>query len=62
MDDAELAKECGKLIWLSAYANNNAHSAFHWQADATFDECRRRGKSYLYEKSYQQVLRQEGLA
>ena len=44
-------------IWLSAYANNNPRSDYHWQADACYDEARRRGKPALYERAYQNVLR-----
>ena len=44
-------------IWLSAFADNNPRSDYHWQADACYDEAQRRGKPALYEKAYQNVLR-----
>ena len=34
MTDEELLKETESTIWLSAYANNNPRSDYHWQADA----------------------------
>jgi hypothetical protein len=42
-------------IWLSAYANNNPRSDYHWQADACYDEAQRRGKPELYEQAYAKV-------
>ena len=53
MTDDELSKEMDLKIWLSAYANNNPRSCYHWQADATYSECKRRGKPELYTESYE---------
>ena len=39
-------------IWLSAYANNNPRSDYHWQADACYDEAKRRGKPELYDQAW----------
>ena len=50
------AKHC---IWLSAYANNNPRSDYHWHADACY-EAQRRGKPELYKKAYNQALASEG--
>ena len=44
MTDDELRKQTNQFIWLSAYANNNWRSAYHWMCDATYDECKKRGK------------------
>jgi hypothetical protein len=52
MDDTALLAECESKIWLSAYANNNPRSDYHWHCDATYDECERRGKPDLYKKAY----------
>ena len=48
LDDDAFVKEAEHRIWLSAYANNNPRSDFHWQADACADEARARGKPELY--------------
>lgn len=53
MTDSQLEEECEKVIWLSAYANNNPKSDYHWQADACYDVARSRDKiSQIYEKAY----------
>lgn len=58
MDDAKLATECERKIWLSAYAHNNPRSDYHWQVDATYAECVRRDKLAIYERAYQTIERQ----
>ena len=55
MTDKELASECGKIIWLSAYANNNPRSDYHWQGDACYDETKHRNKVYLYDNAYKSI-------
>jgi hypothetical protein len=51
--------ECAqKKIWLSAYANNNPRSDYHWQADACYDEAVRRGKVELYQRAYEKAAAQ----
>lgn len=52
MTDEELLKETESAIWLSAYANNNPRSDYHWQADACSSECSARGKDEIYTKAY----------
>ena len=42
--DDELRKQTSQFIWLSAYASSNPRSAYHWMCDATYDECKKRGK------------------
>lgn len=49
----ELLKSCKDMIWLSAYANNNPRSDYHWQVDACYDECKKRGRLDIYEQAYQ---------
>lgn len=52
MDDAAFVEEAEHRIWLSAFANNNPRSDYHWQADACYDEAKRRGKPELYKEAY----------
>jgi len=52
MDDTQLFDECKDKIWLSAYANNNPRSDYHWHVDACYDECVRRKKIDLYSKAW----------
>jgi hypothetical protein len=56
LSDADLAKQCEHYIWLSAYAANNPRSAYHWKCDATYDECKRRGKLDIYTKAHTSEL------
>jgi len=56
LDDEAFVKKSETLIWLSAFANNNPRSAYHWQADACYDEAKRRGKPELYDKAYKQAV------
>jgi len=55
MTEAELTTQCESKIWLSAYANNNPRSDFHWQVDVCYDECERREKVQIYEQAYKNV-------
>lgn len=52
MNNTALLEECETRIWLSAYANNNPRSDYHWQADVCYDECKRRNKLEIYQKAY----------
>lgn len=60
MTDAELLKETENVIWLSAYANNNPRSDYHWQADACYSECSSRGKDEIYSKAYETAKARSG--
>lgn len=62
LTDAELRAECEHYIWLSAYAANNPRSDYHWQCDATYDECVRRDKRDIYAAAHKAVMRKEGYA
>jgi hypothetical protein len=55
LDDDQFVKEAKLRIWLSAYANNNPRSDYHWQADACHDEAARRGKPELYTQAHNQA-------
>ncbi len=58
MSDADLWKETKDKIWLSAYANNNPRSCYHWQCDATYDEWQRRdGHADRYSAAHTEVVR-----
>lgn len=54
-NDEQLKDECERYIWLSAYASNNPRSDYHWQCDACYDECNRRGKIEIYNKAHKYV-------
>lgn len=41
-----------EMIWLSAYASNNPRSDYHWQCDACYDECKKRGKEDIYNRAH----------
>lgn len=44
-----------QMVFLSAYANNNPKSDYHWMVDATYDECVKRKKPEIYQKGYTQA-------
>lgn len=58
LTDNELLAECESMIWLSAYANNNPRSCYHWQCDLCYDECMRRNKPEIYKKAHKQASAQ----
>lgn len=55
LDSAALFDEAANRIWLSAYANNNPRSCYHWQADACYDECARRERPDIYRSAYRKT-------
>ena len=54
-DEDEYLTIAEQYIWLSAYANNNPRSDYHWQADACYDEAVRRGNKDLYSKAWKKA-------
>lgn len=60
MDDDALRKEANQFIWLSAYANNNPRSAYHWMCDYVYDECSRRGKVNIYSEEHAKLSKEAG--
>ena len=56
MEDAKLEDEAGHMIWLSAYAANNPKSDYHYQCDACYDECERRGKPEIYNRAHKNAF------
>lgn len=59
MDYTELFSETKDKIWLSAYANNNPRSDYHWQCDGCYDEWLRRNDVGAYKKAWDEVYKQE---
>lgn len=55
MDDTDFLKEAEQKIWLSAYANNNPRSDYHFMADACYDEAQRRDKPEIYTKAFEKA-------
>ena len=58
MTDVELRKECNSKIWLSAYANNNPRSDYHFQCDYCYDECVRRDKVNIYSEELVKLMKE----
>jgi len=57
MNDNDLQKQCERFIWLSAYANNNPRSDYHWQCDACYDVCAKQNKENIYKQAYDVVAK-----
>lgn len=55
MSDYELYETTKDLIWLSAYANNNPRSDYHWKCDACYDVWKSRGRLEQYDKAWHVV-------
>lgn len=60
MTDDELYEECKSKRWLSAYANNNPRSDYHWHVDVIWDECQCR-KGNIYARAESAVYKKHGL-
>lgn len=54
--DDELFAETKQMIWLSAYANNNPRSDYHFQCDLCYNECVRRGNEAMYSRAHKQAF------
>lgn len=61
LPDDEFVEAAENKIWLSAYAGNNPRSDYHWQADACYDEAKRRGNEALYERAYKRACASAGV-
>lgn len=55
MNEEDLFDATRQKIWLSAYANNNSRSDYHWQADACYDEWKNRGKLEKYNEAWKKA-------
>ena len=57
MTREQLLKEAEQKIWLSAYANNNPRSDYHWHVSACYDACKKFSdhpdKNPLYSEAYE---------
>lgn len=53
MNDETLEKEAEQMIWLSAFANNNPRSDYHWMSDSIYDECQTRKKPEIYQAGFE---------
>jgi len=60
LDDKALEDAGEQMVWLSAFANNNPRSDFHWQVDAIYDECKKRGKPEIYQRAFDRAKRSCG--
>lgn len=58
MDYEALMEETKRKIWLSAYANNNPRSDYHWHCDACYDEWKKRNDLESYEKAWKYAANQ----
>jgi hypothetical protein len=58
MTDDEFFEACKEYIFLSAYANNNPRSDYHWKCDACTLEGWRSGRDAIYQKAYDVVSKQ----
>lgn len=55
MDNEALYEETTHKIWLSAYANNNPRSDYHWHVDAIYAEWDKRKLLDEYQRAYDEV-------
>lgn len=56
MDMDKLKKETKDKIWLSAFANNNPRSDYHWHVDVCYDELMKRtGDDKVYTECFEKV-------
>lgn len=55
--DEEFLTIAERCIWLSAYANNNPRSDYHWQARACMEESRMRALLNPANDLYDQALK-----
>ena len=60
MTDEQLLKEAEQDIWLSAYAQNNRRSDYHWHADECYEEAKRRNKSEIYTQAFNAARKHTG--
>ena len=60
MDDEKLTAEVDTCVWFSAFASNNPRSEYHWKVDLAYDECKARGKPWLYQRGYNKAYRSCG--
>jgi len=55
--DDELRKETESKIWLSAFANNNPRSDYHWHVDVCYAVCQYRDNTgAMYQQAYDDAV------
>ena len=54
-DEEQFLRIAEDYIWLSAYADNNPRSDYHWKCDACYAEAKRRGKPELYDRAWKRA-------
>lgn len=58
MTDEQLSRETESKIWLSAYANNNPRSDYHWHSDVCYAVCKHRDSTGgMYQRAYDVVAK-----
>ena len=64
MTDRQFVDECGRMIFMSAYAANNLRACWHWMVDACYADAVRRGgeTAPLYDLAYKGVAREQGIS
>lgn len=62
LSEEDYLTEAKDKVWLSAYANNNPRSDYHWMCDLCYDEAVRRGgkDAPLYDKAHKAAMRSAG--
>ncbi|KAA5604379.1 hypothetical protein F1188_16085 [Roseospira marina] len=60
LTDDEFVKQAERVIWSSAFANNNSRAPAHKEANAASDEAQARGKPWLYQRAWNAAYRSCG--
>lgn len=60
LTDAEFLDRAETQIWLSAYASNNPRAPAHMESDAAYNDAKRRGKPWLYQRAWNAAYRSAG--
>lgn len=58
--DKQFVEDAELQIWLSAFAANNPRAPAHREADAAYNEARRREKLWLYQRAWNAAYRSAG--
>lgn len=60
MTDDAFVREVEMQVWLSAFANGNPRAPAHKKCDAAYDEAKRRGAPWLYQRGWNQAYQSCG--
>jgi hypothetical protein len=58
--DEDFVETAEQQIWLSAFASNNPRAPAHKEADNAYDEAKRRGKPWLYQRAWNRASKSCG--